>query len=56
VKDPLNYILRDQKIPEIAVAYMYLGIIIRSDLGWANQVNYMVQKSWRALRFVMRVV
>jgi hypothetical protein len=33
-----------------------LGIIIRSDLSWADQVNYTVQKAWRALHFVMRIV
>jgi hypothetical protein len=31
VNDPLNYSLRDQKIPE-ASCCKYLGIIIRSDL------------------------
>jgi len=31
----------------------YLGIIVRS---WADQVNYTVQKAWRALHFVMRIV
>jgi hypothetical protein len=55
VKDPLNYTLRDQKIPEDSCC-KYLGIIICSDLSWANQVNYMVQKAWRALHFVMRIV
>ena len=36
---------------------LYLGIIIRSDLSWADQVNYTAQKAWRALlvHFVMRV-
>jgi hypothetical protein len=47
VKDPLNYSLGDQKIPE-ANCCKYLGIIIRSDLNWADQVNYTVQKAWRA--------
>jgi len=55
VKDPLNKSLGDQKIPE-ARCCKYLGIIIRSDLSWADQVNYTVQKAWRALHFVMRVV
>ena len=55
VKDPLNYFLGDQKIPE-ASCFKYLGIIIRSDLSWADQVNYTVQKAWRALHFVMRIV
>jgi len=34
----------------------YLGIIIRSDLSWADQVNYTVQKAWRALHFVIHTV
>ena len=55
IKDPLNYTLRDQKIPEDSCC-KYLGIIIRSDLCWADQVNHRVQKAWRALHFVMRVV
>jgi hypothetical protein len=55
VKDPLNYTLRDEKIPEDS-SCKYLGIIIRSDLSWADQVNNMVQKAWRALHFVMRVL
>jgi len=55
VKDPLNYSLGDQKIPE-ASRCKYLGIIVQSDLSWADQVNYMVQKAWRALHFVMRIV
>jgi hypothetical protein len=55
IKDPLNYTLRDQNIPEDSCC-KYLGIIIRSDLSWADQVNHKVQKAWRALHFVMRVV
>ena len=45
----------DQKIPE-ASCCKYLGIIIRNDLSWTDQVNYTVQKSWRALHFVMCIV
>jgi len=55
VKDPLNYSLGDQKIPE-ASCCKYLGIIIRNDLSWHDQVNHTVQKAWRALHFVMRIV
>ena len=55
VKDPLNYSLGDQMIPE-ASCCTYLGIIIRSDLSWADQVNFTVQKAWRALHFVKRIV
>ena len=42
-------------IPE-ASCCKYLGIIIRSDLSWADQVNFTVQKAWRALHFLMRIV
>ena len=55
MKDLLNYSLGDQKIPE-ASSCKYLGIIIRSDLSWADQVNFTVQKAWRALHFVMHIV
>ena len=55
VKDLLNYSLEDQKIPE-ASCCKYLGIIIRSDQSWADQVNYTAQKAWRTLHFVMRIV
>jgi hypothetical protein len=43
VKDPLNYTRRDKKIPEDSFC-KYLGIIIRSDLSWANQVNLCFKK------------
>ena len=49
VKDPLNYTLRSQKIPEDS-SCKYLGIIIRSDLSWADQVNHTVQKAWKACK------
>ena len=55
VKGPLNYSLGDPKIPE-ASCCKYLGVIIRSDLSWADQVNYTVQKAWRALHLLMRIV
>jgi len=55
LKVRLNYSLGDQKIPETTCC-KYLGIIIRSGLRWADQVNYTLQKVWRALHFVMRIV
>jgi hypothetical protein len=55
MKDLLNYTLRDRKIPEDSFC-KYLGIIIHSDLSWADQVNYTVQKAWKAVHFVMCVV
>ena len=55
VTDPLNYSLGDQKIPE-ASCCKYLGIIIRNNISWADQVNYAVQKAWRVLHFLMRII
>ena len=34
----------------------YLGIILRSDLSWADQVNYTAKKAWKALHFTMRTL
>jgi len=42
-KNLLGYSLGDQKIPE-ASNCKYLGIILRSDLNWVDQVNYKAQK------------
>ena len=39
VKDPLNYSFGDQNIPA-ANCCKYLGIMSRSYLSWADQVNY----------------
>jgi hypothetical protein len=55
VKDPLGYSLRDEVIPEVS-SCKYLGIILRSDLSWADQVNYIVRKAWKALHFTMRIL
>jgi len=55
VKDPLNYMLGDQLIPESS-SCKYLGIILRSDLSWADHVNYTVKKAWKALHFIMRIL
>jgi hypothetical protein len=54
VKEPLNYYFGDQKILE-ASSFKYLQIIIRRDLSWANQVNFTVQKAWKALHFIIRI-
>ena len=54
VKDPLNYSLMDTLIPE-ASSCKYLGIILRSNLCWADQVNYTVKKAWKALHFTTRI-
>ena len=55
VKDPLDYSLANTVIPE-ASSCKYLGIILRSDLSWAVQVNYTVKKAWEALHFTMRIL
>jgi hypothetical protein len=55
VKDPLDYSLANTLIPE-ASSCKYLGIILSSDLSWADQVNYMVKKAWKALHFIMRIL
>jgi len=55
VKDPLHYSLMGTLIPE-ASSCKYLGIILRSDLSWADQVNYAVKKAWKALYFTMRIL
>jgi hypothetical protein len=33
-----------------------LGIILRSDLSWADEINYTVKKAWKALHFTMRIL
>jgi len=54
-KGPLNYSLMDILIPE-ASSCKYLGIILRSDLSWGDQVNYTVKKAWKALHFTIRIL
>jgi hypothetical protein len=55
VKDPLNYSLMDTLIPE-ASSCKYLGINLRNDLSWVDQVNYSVKKAWKVLHFTMRIL
>jgi hypothetical protein len=52
VKNPLGYSLGDQKIPE--ANSKYLGIILRSDLNWVDQVNFTAQKAWKELHFIIQ--
>lgn len=47
--------MEDQKILKTS-SCRYLGIILRGDLNWADQVNYTVPKAWKALHFVMSVL
>jgi len=44
VKEPLDYTLANTLILEVS-SCKYLGIILRSDLSWADQVNYTVRKA-----------
>ena len=55
VKDPLNYSLMGTLIPEVS-SCKYLRNILRSDLSWADHVNYAVKKTWKALHFTMRIL
>jgi hypothetical protein len=50
VKNPLNYTIGDQLILE-ASSCKYLGIIFRSDLSWADHVNYTVKKGLEGTTF-----
>ena len=51
----LSYSLMGKIIPQTS-SCKYLGIILRSDLSWADQVNYTVKKAWKALHFTMRIL
>jgi hypothetical protein len=55
VKYPLNYSFGDKRIPE-ASSCKYLTVIIGSDSSWAVQIRYTVQKAWKALHFIKRVL
>jgi hypothetical protein len=55
VTEPLNYSLWDIVIPEVS-SCKYLGIILRCDLSWADQVNYMVKRAWKELHFTMCIL
>jgi hypothetical protein len=55
VKDPFKYSLLGTLVPETS-SYKYLGIILRNDLSWADHVNYTVNKAWKALHFIMRIL
>jgi hypothetical protein len=50
VGDPLAYLLAKVS------SCKYLGIILRSNLSWADQVKYTVRKAWKALHFTMRIL
>ena len=49
------YYFGDHLILETST-FKYLGIIICSNLNWADHVNYTLQKAWKALHFIMRIL
>jgi hypothetical protein len=55
VKDLQKYSLLGTLVLE-ASSGKYLGIILRSDLNWADHLNYRVKKAWKALHIIMRKV
>ena len=55
VKGLLKYSLLGKLVPE-ATSCKYLGIILYSDLSWADHINYTVKKAWKALHFIMRIL
>jgi hypothetical protein len=55
VNNPLNYSLIGTLISE-ANSCKYLGLILRSELSWADQVNYTVRKAWKALHSTIRIL
>jgi len=48
VKKQIRYYFVDQLIPE-ANSFKYLGIIISSDLNWADHENYTLRKPRKAI-------
>ena len=55
VKDALDYKFRNQLLPE-ENSGKYLGIILHSDLRWTNHIIYRMNKSWKALHLIMRIL
>jgi protein-tyrosine phosphatase len=55
VKERINDYFEDKLIPE-ANSFKYLGIIICSDLNWADHVNYTLQKARKALHFITHIL
>jgi hypothetical protein len=51
VKERIRHYFGDQLVPE-ANSLKYLGIIIRSDLNWAD-VDYTLRKARKAFNFIM---
>jgi hypothetical protein len=56
VTKPLGYSLQEDIVIPEASRCKYLGIILRNDLSWSDQMNYTVKKAWKALHFTMRIL
>ena len=54
-KESIMYYFGDRLMTE-ASSFKYFGIIICSDLNWADHVNYTLRKAWKALHFIMRIL
>jgi hypothetical protein len=54
VTEQLNYSSEDIIIPEVS-SCKYLGIILRNNLSWADQVNYTLKKAWKAFHFTTSI-
>jgi hypothetical protein len=54
-KKRMRYYFEDQLIPN-ANSFKYFGIIIRSNLNWADHVNYKLRKAYKALHFVLNIL
>jgi len=54
VKNPMNYTLGDELIPEVSIC-KYLGIILPCDLSWPDHVNCTAKKARNALHFITRI-
>jgi len=52
VNERIRYYFGDQLVSE-ASSFKYLGIIIHSDLNWADHVNYTLQTAWKAPHFII---
>ena len=52
LKERIRYCFGDQLVAERS-SFKCVGIIICSDLNWADRVNYRLRKAWKALNFVM---
>jgi hypothetical protein len=55
VKERTRYYFVEQLILD-ASSFKYLGIIICTDLNWADHVNYTLRKARKALQFIMRIL